>query len=84
MYFVGQPGILARRLVFATYEAMCAGIRASKPGAALGEVGHTIQQVAHRNGFSVVRGYCGHGIGNIYHDEPQVLHFGSPRHGTYA
>lgn len=77
MYFVGQPGILARRLVFATYEAMCAGIRAVKPGATLGDIGYAIQQVAHRNGFSVVREYCGHGIGDVYHDEPQVLHFGS-------
>jgi len=81
MYFVGQPGILARRLVFAAYEAMCAGIRAVKPGATLGDIGYAIQQVAHLNGFSVVREYCGHGIGDVYHDEPQVLHFGSPGTG---
>ncbi len=76
MYFVGEPGTLARRLVDTTYEAMRAGIRQVRPGATLGDVGHAIQTVAHREGFSVVREYCGHGIGRIYHDEPQVLHYG--------
>jgi methionyl aminopeptidase len=76
MYFVGEPGPLARRLVRTTYEAMCAGIRQVRPGGTLGDVGHAIQTVAHREGFSVVREYCGHGIGRIYHDEPQVLHYG--------
>ncbi|TDN56851.1 methionine aminopeptidase type I [Azoarcus indigens] len=80
MYFVGKPGILARRLVHTTYEAMRAGIRAVRPGASLGDVGHAIQTVAHREGFTVVREYCGHGIGQVYHGEPQVLHFG--RAGT--
>jgi len=73
MYFVGEPGPLARRLVDTTYEAMCAGIRAVRPGATLGDVGHAIQTVAHRERFSVVREYCGHGIGQVYHDEPQGL-----------
>ena len=81
MYFAGQASILARRLVFTTYEAMCAGIRAVKPGATLGDVGYAIQQVAHREGFSIVRNYCGHGIGDVYHDEPQVLHYGRPGTG---
>ncbi|PIA06117.1 type I methionyl aminopeptidase (plasmid) [Enterobacter cloacae] len=81
MYFVGEPGPLARRLVDTTYEAMCAGIRAVRPGATLGDVGHAIQTVAHRERFSVVREYCGHGIGQVYHDEPQVLHYGSPGQG---
>ncbi len=81
MYFVGEPGTLARRLVRTTYEAMCAGILAVRPGARLGDVGHAIQTVAHREGFSVVREYCGHGIGQVYHDEPQVLHFGRPGEG---
>lgn len=76
MYFVGEPGPLARRLVLTTYEAMVAGIRAVRPGATLGDVGHAIQTVAHRERFSVVREYCGHGIGKIYHDAPQVLHYG--------
>jgi methionyl aminopeptidase len=81
MFFVGEPGTLARRLVRTTYEAMCAGILAVRPGARLGDVGHAIQMVAHREGFSVVREYCGHGIGQVYHDEPQVLHFGRPGEG---
>jgi methionyl aminopeptidase len=73
---VGTPGILARRLVETTYEAMLAGIREVKPGATLGDVGHAIQSVAHREHFSVVREYCGHGIGQIYHEDLQVLHYG--------
>jgi methionyl aminopeptidase len=81
MYFVGEPGVLARRLVRTTYDAMRAGILAVKPGATLGDVGHAIQTVAHREGFSVVREYCGHGIGQVYHDEPQVLHYGRPGEG---
>ncbi|WP_374486002.1 type I methionyl aminopeptidase [Zoogloea sp.] len=81
MYYVGEPSILARRLVRTTYEAMVAGIRQVRPGATLGDVGHAIQTVAHREGFSVVREYCGHGIGDIYHDEPQVLHYGRPGEG---
>lgn len=76
MYFVGEPGPLARRLVHTTYEAMVAGIRQVRPGATLGDVGYAIQNVAHREGFSIVREYCGHGIGQIYHDDPQVLHYG--------
>jgi len=81
MYFVGEPSAQARRLVRTTYEAMCAGIRAVKPGATLGDIGHAIQTVAHRERFSVVREYCGHGIGQIYHDDPQVLHWGRPGTG---
>ncbi len=76
MYFVGEPSPLAKRLVDTTYEAMRAGILQVKPGATLGDVGHAIQTVAHREHFSVVREYCGHGIGQVYHDEPQVLHYG--------
>ena len=72
MYYVGAPGVLAKRLVDTTYEAMRAGIRAVRPGATLGDVGHAIQQVAEKAGFSIVRDYCGHGIGQIYHDDPQV------------
>jgi methionyl aminopeptidase len=76
MFWVGEPSVLARRLVETTYEALCAGIAQVRPGAALGDIGHAIQSVAHREGFSVVREYCGHGIGQIYHDEPNVLHYG--------
>ncbi|MBY0570698.1 MAG: type I methionyl aminopeptidase [Burkholderiaceae bacterium] len=81
MYFAGEPSPQARRLVNTTYEAMRAGIMQVRPGATLGDVGHAIQSVAHRDGFSVVREYCGHGIGKIYHDEPQVLHYGKRGEG---
>lgn len=81
MFFVGAPSVLARRLVETTYEALRAGIQQVKPGATLGDVGHAIQSVAHREHFSVVREYCGHGIGKIYHDEPQVLHYGQRGQG---
>jgi methionyl aminopeptidase len=70
MYFVDEPSPLARRLVETTYEAMRAGILAVRPGATLGDVGHAIQSVAHREHFGVVREYCGHGIGQVYHDDP--------------
>lgn len=76
MFFLGEPSVLARRLVETTYEAMLAGIREVRPGATLGDVGHAIQSVAHREHFSVVREYCGHGIGQVYHEDLQVLHFG--------
>jgi len=81
MYFVGEPSPQARRLVKTTYDAMCAGIRMVRPGATLGDIGHAIQKVAEDDGFSVVREYCGHGIGKIYHDEPQILHYGYPGQG---
>jgi methionyl aminopeptidase len=81
MYFVGQPGILSRRLVNTTYEAMRAGIGAVRPGATLGDIGYAIQSVAHKEGFSVVREYCGHGIGKVYHEDLQILHYGRPGEG---
>ncbi|VVE10399.1 type I methionyl aminopeptidase [Pandoraea terrigena] len=81
MYYAGKPSILAKRLVDTTYEATLAGIRAVRPGATLGDVGYAIQTVAHREGFSIVRDYCGHGIGTTYHDDPQVLHYGRPGTG---
>ena len=81
MYFVGAPCVLAKRLVETTYEAMLAGIRQVKPGATLGDVGHAIQSVAHREHFSVVREYCGHGIGQDYHEDLQVLHYGQRGQG---
>ncbi len=82
MYFVGEPPVLARRLVETTYEAMCAAIRMVRPGVHLGDIGHAIQQHAEAARFSVVREYCGHGIGRIYHEEPQVLHYGQPGTGV--
>ena len=82
MYFVGEPSVLARRLVEVTREAMFKGIRAVRPGATLGDIGHAIQQYAEGERFSVVREYCGHGIGRIYHEDPQVLHYGQPGAGV--
>ena len=81
MYFVGEPSPLALRLVHTTYEAMRAGIQQVRPGATLGDVGHAIQSVAHRERFSVVREYCGHGIGQVYHEDLQVLHYGQRGQG---
>ncbi|MFC4728495.1 type I methionyl aminopeptidase [Coralloluteibacterium thermophilus] len=81
MYYVGEPSVMARRLVEVTYEAMWRGIRAVRPGATLGDVGHAIQSYAESERFSVVREYCGHGIGKVYHDEPQVVHYGRPGTG---
>ncbi|HEY7840162.1 MAG TPA: type I methionyl aminopeptidase [Gammaproteobacteria bacterium] len=76
MYFVGEPSIRARRLVEVTRECMWRGIRLVKPGTRLGDIGHAIQSHAEANNFSVVREYCGHGIGREFHEEPQVLHYG--------
>lgn len=81
MYYVGTPSVLAKRLVDVTREAMFRGIRAVRPGATLGDVGHAIQTYAEGERFSVVREYCGHGIGKVYHDEPQVLHYGNAGEG---
>jgi methionyl aminopeptidase len=78
MYFVGEPSVMAKRLVQVTHDAMLLGIEMVRPGARLGDIGHAIQQFAESHGFSVVREYCGHGIGRIYHEDPQVLHYGSP------
>jgi len=82
MYFVGTPSVMARRLVEVTREAMWKGIHAVRPGATLGDIGHAIQKHAEAQRFSVVREYCGHGIGKVYHDEPQVLHYGTPGTGV--
>ena len=81
MYYVGEPSVMAKRLVETTREAMFRGIRTVKPGATLGDIGHAIQQLAEGERFSVVREYCGHGIGRIYHEDPQVLHYGRPGEG---
>jgi methionyl aminopeptidase len=78
MYFVGEPSVLAKRLVQVTHDAMLMGIEMVRPGTRLGDIGHAIQQYAENHGFSVVREYCGHGIGRVYHEDPQVLHYGSP------
>jgi methionyl aminopeptidase len=80
-YMVGAVAPLARRLVEVTYEAMWKGIKAVRPGAQLGDIGHAIERHARRNGYAVVREYCGHGIGRAMHEPPQVLHWGKPKTG---
>jgi len=80
-YLVGEVSPLAKRLVKVTYEAMWKGIRAVRPGARLGDVGYAIERHARKNGYSVVREYCGHGIGREMHEAPQVLHWGKPQTG---
>jgi methionyl aminopeptidase len=78
MFIVGEGSIAAKRLCQMTYDAMWKGIAKVKPGIRLGDIGHTIQTFAEANGFSVVREFCGHGIGQKFHEEPQVLHYGRP------
>ncbi|HLI22449.1 MAG TPA: type I methionyl aminopeptidase, partial [Stellaceae bacterium] len=83
MYLVGDKVPLkARKLVEVTYEAMMRGIAAVKPGATLGDIGHAIQSFAEANRFSVVRDFCGHGTGRVFHDAPSVVHFGRPGEGA--
>jgi methionyl aminopeptidase len=81
MFYVGEPTVQARRLCETTYECMWKGITVVRPGATLGDVGFAIQQHAESRGFSVVREFCGHGIGRRFHEEPQVLHYGRPGQG---
>jgi len=76
MYYVGEPPVQAKRLTEACFEAMWSAIRIVKPGAHLGDIGHAIQSLTEARGYSVVREYCGHGIGRVYHEDPQVLHYG--------
>ncbi len=78
MFTVGEVSIAAKRLVNLTYEAMWHGITKVKPGVHLGDIGWAIQKFAESNGFSVVREFCGHGIGRNFHEGPQVLHYGKP------
>jgi methionyl aminopeptidase len=78
MYLIGETSIAAKRLCAVTYEAMWIGIQQVKPGARLGDVGHAIQKFAEGHGYSVVREFCGHGIGKKFHEDPQVLHYGRP------
>ena len=78
MFAVGEPSILAKRLSQITYECMWLGIAQVKPGCTLGDIGYAIQTHAENAGYSVVREYCGHGIGQVFHDEPQIVHYGKP------
>ncbi|MCX4193361.1 type I methionyl aminopeptidase [Methylophaga sp. OBS1] len=81
MFHVGKTSILAERLCRVARESMLVGIDLVKPGVRLGDIGHAIQQHAEKENFSVVREYCGHGIGTVFHEEPQVLHYGTPGTG---
>ena len=82
MYMVGTPSIMAERLTKVCFDAMWRGIRAIRPGGHLGDIGYAIQSFVEEQRFSVVREYCGHGIGRIYHEDMQVLHYGSPGAGV--
>ncbi len=81
MFFIGKPSILAQRLVGVTQKAMWKGIELVRPGAHLGDIGHAIQKFVESSGYSVVQEYCGHGIGRGFHEDPQVLHYGTPNSG---
>ena len=81
MFCIGEPSIQAKRLCKITYESMWLGIKQVKPGNFLGDIGFVIQNHAEQNGFSVVREFCGHGIGKVFHEDPQVLHYGKPGQG---
>ena len=81
MFFAGKPSVLAQRLSRITQECLYRGIEVVRAGAHLGDIGHAIQTHAESNNFSVVREFCGHGIGRVFHDEPQVVHYGRPNTG---
>jgi methionyl aminopeptidase len=81
MFWVGEPSVLARRLIKVTQQALFRGIEVVRPGATLGDIGHAIQRFVEAQGYSVVREYCGHGIGREFHEDPQVLHYGEPGTG---
>jgi methionyl aminopeptidase len=82
MFFVGNPSVLSQRLVDITQKAMWKGIELVRPGIHLGDIGHAIQKFVESNGYSVVQEYCGHGIGRGFHEDPQVLHYGTPDTGV--
>jgi methionyl aminopeptidase len=81
MFFVGEPSVISERVSRASFDGMWRGIRAIRPGARLGDVGHAIQSFVELQRFSIVREYCGHGIGRVFHEDPQVLHYGKPGTG---
>jgi methionyl aminopeptidase len=81
MFHVGKPGIQGERVCKVSLEALWRGIEVARPGNRLGDIGHAIQSHVEAAGFSVVREYCGHGIGRVFHEDPQVLHYGRPGEG---
>ncbi|MCH2548277.1 MAG: type I methionyl aminopeptidase [Alphaproteobacteria bacterium] len=82
MYWVGKPKIMAQRLTDITYEATMRGIEQVKPGATTGDIGHAIQSFVESHNYSVVRDYCGHGLGKVFHAAPNILHYGRPGTGA--
>lgn len=82
MFYVGRPTVKARKLVEVTYHAMMRGIETVKPGATLGDIGYAIQSYVEAQRFSVVRDFCGHGLGRVFHDAPSILHYGRPGTGA--
>ena len=81
MYYVGNPSIKAKKLVETTYESLVRAIKILKPGLTLGDIGYEIQSYVEKEGFSVVRDFCGHGVGRLFHEEPSVVHFGQKNKG---
>jgi len=81
MYYVGKVGVRARKLVDITYEALMRSIDVVRPGATLGDIGHAIQTLVEKHRFSVVRDFCGHGLGRVFHEPPNVMHYGRPGEG---
>lgn len=81
MFFIGEPSVVAQRVSRISYECMKLGIQMVRPGVQLGDIGYTIQRHAESHSCSVVREYCGHGIGREFHEDPQVLHYGRPKTG---
>ena len=81
MYVAGKPNVKARKLINVTYECLMRGVAAAQPGATTGDIGHAIQTYAEENRCSVVRDFCGHGLGQVFHDAPNIMHFGKPGEG---
>ncbi len=81
MFHIGEVGVLAKRLCVVARDALCVGIDLARPGTKLGEIGRAVQKHVEAQGFSVVRDYCGHGIGEVFHEDPQVLHYYDPSRG---
>ncbi|MBX9805880.1 MAG: type I methionyl aminopeptidase, partial [Alphaproteobacteria bacterium] len=81
MFTIGKVGVRAKKLIDVTYEAMMRGIDVVRPGATLGDIGYAIQSFAEKEGFSVVRDFCGHGVGKVFHSAPNVVHYGKQGQG---
>jgi methionyl aminopeptidase len=82
MFYVGEVGVKAKRLIDVTYDALLKGIEVVKPGATVGDIGHAIQSYVLPFRYSIVRDFCGHGLGRVFHDAPNILHFGNPGEGV--